>query len=363
MIAVGVFLAVVALGAVVQSPLRHWYKSSMRTRVYSQGRFDNPEGLAIDAQGTFYVGCQTRSNFFILDKTGKTVKEFRELEGYRNGAGKPGGFCRGLYIRIPEPGRVIQTATHNVVEFDVRGEKPKLIRIVGSQGSGPGQMDGPEGISRDVNGDLYVTDEHNLRVNVFDAEGRFLRSWPVPQDLQCVTVWKDRVYVSQNKRNYIAVYSKDGQEQFRIGHEAFFPLLLYITLPGAVLSLVVLMALRKPKAALLAGAAFLLAAAVGSGIDRWRHHQPGEFRLPDDMLVSPDGTELFIVDRWNNRIQVTDLDGRFKRMFGREGSGPGELSDPKQLAFDPDGNLWVADSGNHRLQCFTRDGAYLKKLD
>src|SRR5690349_9888560 len=98
MIAVGVFLAVVALGAVLQSPLRHWYKSSMRTRVYSQGRFDNPEGLAIDAQGTFYVGCQTRGNFFILDKTGKTVKEIKELEGYHNGAGKPSGFCRGLYI-------------------------------------------------------------------------------------------------------------------------------------------------------------------------------------------------------------------------------------------------------------------------
>jgi hypothetical protein len=89
MIAVGIFLAVVALGAVLQSPLRRWVKSTMRTRVFSQGRFDNPEGLAIDAQGTFYVGCQTRSNFFILDRTGKTVKEIRELEGYRSGAGKP----------------------------------------------------------------------------------------------------------------------------------------------------------------------------------------------------------------------------------------------------------------------------------
>src|SRR4029453_4924378 len=89
----------------------------------------------------------------------------------------------------------------------------------------------------------------------------------------------------------------------------------------------------------------------------------GEFRLPDCIAVSPDQKELFISDRWNNRIQVTDLDGKLKRQFGKKGSGRGEFNDPKQLAFDPDGNLWVADSDNHRLQVFTRDGAFLKVLE
>ena len=363
MIAVGALLGVIALGAVVQAPLRHWYKSNLRERVRSQGRFDNPEGLAIDSQGTIYVGNQNNSTFMVLDKSGKVTQELHELEGYHNGSGGPKGFCRGLYIVVPEPGHVIHVATHNIAEFDVRGEKAKLIRIMGSQGSGQGQMDGPEGISRDVNGDLYVTDEHNLRVNVFDAQGKFLRSWPVPQDLQCVTVFQDRVYVSQNKRNYIAVYSKDGKELFRIGHEALFPLVLYITLPGAVLGLVILMALKKPRPALLACGAFLAVAAVGCALDYARHDQPGEFRLPDYIAVSPDQKELFIVDRWNNRIQVTDLDGKFKRQFGKKGSGNGEFNDPKQLAFDPDGNLWVADSDNHRLQVFTRDGAFLRVVN
>jgi DNA-binding beta-propeller fold protein YncE len=62
-------------------------------------------------------------------------------------------------------------------------------------------------------------------------------------------------------------------------------------------------------------------------------------------------------------IQVTDLDGKFKRQFGKKGSGHGEFNDPKQLAFDPDGNLWVADSDNHRLQVFTRDGAFLRVVN
>ncbi|MBI3856437.1 MAG: NHL repeat-containing protein, partial [Planctomycetes bacterium] len=269
-------------------------------------------------------------------------------------------FCRGLYIVVPEPGRVIQTAIHNVVEFDARGEKPKLVRIIGAQGSGPGQVDGPEGVSRDSNGDIYVTDEHNRRIVVFDAQGKHLRSWSVPQDPQCVTVWQDRVYVSLDKRNYIAAYTKDGVEKFRIGHEALFPVVLYITIPGAVLSLVVLMALKKTKIALIATAAFLAAAGGGSALDFARHKMPGEFRLPDYMVVSPDQKELFIVDRMNNRIQVTDLDGNLKRVFGRKGSTPGHLLDPKQLAFDPAGNVWVADSDNNRLQVFTREGLFVK---
>lgn len=363
MIGVGALLALVALGAVVQRPVRKWIKSNFRKPVPAQGRFDNPEGLAIDAAGTIYVGNQNTGKLLILDRAGKTVQEIAELEGYVNGAGGTNGFCRGLYIVIPEPGRVIQTAYHNVVEFDVRGAKPKLIRIIGSKGSGPGQMDGPEGLSRDANGDLYVTDEHNLRINVFDAEGRHLRSWPVPQDLQHLLVWQDRVYVSQNKRNYIAVYSKDGVEKFRIGHEALFPLVLYVTIPGAVLSLVVLMAMKKTTPALLACAGFLAAAAIGSGLDWLRHEQPGEFRLPDCIALSPDRQELFISDRHNHRIQVTGLDGTFKRTFGREGSAPGELQDPKQLAFDAEGNLWVADSDNHRLQVFTREGKFLRVVD
>src|SRR5262245_2669725 len=110
MIAVGVFLGLVALGAALQRPVRKWFRSTFQPRVLSTTRFDNPEGLAIDAQGTFYVGCQTRGNFFMLDKSGKTVREITELEGYTSGSGAPRGFCRGLYIRIPEPGRVIQTA-------------------------------------------------------------------------------------------------------------------------------------------------------------------------------------------------------------------------------------------------------------
>ncbi|HEY3226664.1 MAG TPA: SMP-30/gluconolactonase/LRE family protein [Planctomycetota bacterium] len=356
-------IAAAVLGILSRTPLRRLIRPSTHKHEAVKGRFANPEGLAIDAQGNFYVGNQDTGSLVILDRHGKMVKEIASLEGYRNGDGEPGGFCRGLYIVVPEPGRVIQTATHNVVEIDARSETAKLVRIIGSRGAGPGQMDGPEGVSRDVNGDLYVTDEHNRRINVFDAQGRFLRSWSVPQDPQCVTVLGDRVYVSLNKRNYLACYSKDGVERFRIGHEALFPIVLYVTIPAGVVSFALFMILRRKKLALILAAVFAGVGAGGSWADYIRHVGPGEFRVPDGIAVSPDGTELFIVDRYNCRIQVTDLDGHFKREFGRPGRKHGELSDPKQVAFDPEGNVWVADSGNHRLQAFSPDGRFLRVLE
>jgi sugar lactone lactonase YvrE len=362
LILIGVVCAVVAIGAAVRNPVKKMFKLGSK-HAASTGRFQNPEGLAFDSLGNIYVANQDDGEFLVLDKNGKLLKKFGEIEGYHDGKGRPSRFCRGLYIRVPEPFHVFTTAVHNGVEFDCSGDKPKLIRIFGSQGPGWDQVDGPEGIWRDANGDVYMTNEHERRIVVYDKDGKHLRSWSVPQDPQSLMIWKDRVYVSLDKRNYITCYTKTGEEMFRIGHPSAFPYFLYVCIPAALISLVG--CLVKGKAALgwLLFLGFGAVAGAGSAWDDWRHDQPGEFRLCDDLAISPDGTELFIGDRHNERIQVTDLDGHFKRMFSGPGSKPGELNDPKQLAFDADGNLWVCDSDNHRLSCFSREGKFLRLLE
>jgi len=47
----------------------------------------------------------------------------------------------------------------------------------GSQGSGPGQFQMPQGIAVDAAGHVYVTDTYNHRVQVFDNDGAFLMQW------------------------------------------------------------------------------------------------------------------------------------------------------------------------------------------
>jgi len=320
----------------------------------------NPEALCFDQDGALYVGNQDSSDIVVLNPDGTFRSKFDKVEGYVNGDGAPSNISRGLYMHCTAPGRLLFTAYHNVVDLDVSGPTPKLVRIIGKRGSGPGEMDGPEGVSKDKNGDIYVTDEHNLRINVFKEDGTYLRSLSVPQDPQYVLVLGDRLYYSLNKRNVVVCSTKDGREILRLGHEALFPLFCYLGVPASVAAFVILTAMKKPGRGLLAALALGAVCALACGWDYRRHSQPGENRRPDCITPSPDGQRLYVSDRDNGRIQVYDLEGKFLFGFGEEGEGPGQLKDPIQTAFDKEGRLWVCDSFNHRLSVFTADGKFLK---
>ncbi len=351
-----VVVAIVVAALPLRTPIRKAWRRANPRHAPSYGMLKNPEGIAFDRDGTVYVGNQDSGDITILNPDGTFQSRFDKVEGYVSGDGSPTSISRGLYMHFPAPGRLLMTAYHNVVEIDVRGNVPKLIRIIGKKGAGPGEMDGPEGLSKDTNGDLYVTDEHNLRINVFKEDGSYLRSLPLEQDPQYVLVLGNRLYYSLNKRNYIVCTTKEGKEILRVGHEALFPLFCYIGVPASLAAFVVFTLRRKPLHGLTAASMIGLLTVAACGWDYWRHSRPGENRRPDCITPSPDGKKLYVSDRDNGRIQVYDLEGKFLFAFGEEGGQVGQLQDPIQTAFDREGRLWVCDSGNHRLQIFTADG-------
>ena len=94
---------------------------------------------------------------------------------------------------------------------------------------------------------------------------------------------------------------------------------------------------------------------------------PGKFKLPYD--VDFDGLgNIFVADTQNHRIQKFTPQGRFIKMWGRNGGdgtpgvGPGEMDQPRGLATDPFGNVWVADHENARVLKFDNDGRLLLTL-
>jgi sugar lactone lactonase YvrE len=94
-----------------------------------------------------------------------------------------------------------------------------------------------------------------------------------------------------------------------------------------------------------------------SGMDH-KLTAPGDFARPTNVAVNADGN-LFVADTLNDRIEVFDADGQFVRTFGKAGDGPGYFARPKGIAIDSDGHVWVADSVQSRVQVFTPEGKLL----
>ena len=80
----------------------------------------------------------------------------------------------------------------------------------------------------------------------------------------------------------------------------------------------------------------------------------GQFFGPRGMAVSD--AAIYITDTGNERVQQFTRDGAFVAAWGGYGAGPDQLIEPVGIALGPDGNVYVADSGNARIAIFTPAG-------
>ncbi|MGH7739881.1 MAG: NHL repeat-containing protein [bacterium] len=77
----------------------------------------------------------------------------------------------------------------------------------------------------------------------------------------------------------------------------------------------------------------------------------GKLNEPNGVAVGPAGL-IYVVDTWNQRIQVFTKSGKFKRAF----TAPGGFYGPRELTVDANGNVYVADTGKHRIVKFNPKG-------
>ena len=88
----------------------------------------------------------------------------------------------------------------------------------------------------------------------------------------------------------------------------------------------------------------------------------GLFDQPSGIDMSVNGTEFFVIDKNNNRIQVFQFDGPFVTTWGSDGTSQGQLKQPTGIAVDPSGKIvYVTDTGNNRIQKFDSNGNFIAK--
>jgi len=91
--------------------------------------------------------------------------------------------------------------------------------------------------------------------------------------------------------------------------------------------------------------------------------QPGDlFGQPTDVAWDAAG-DIFVADGYrNSRIAKYDKNGRWIKSWGSKGTDPGQFDVPHSIAVDAQGNVYVAELGNKRIQVFDNDGTPKKQL-
>jgi sugar lactone lactonase YvrE len=79
------------------------------------------------------------------------------------------------------------------------------------------------------------------------------------------------------------------------------------------------------------------------------------FYMPSAIAIDGAG-DLFVLDTGNHRVQKFGPGGKYLATYGRKGQGPGEFYYPAWLALDDKGFLYVSDPNNQRIQVLTPDG-------
>ena len=225
------------------------------------------------------------------------------------------GACKGRLDFPQQPGRltgvgvapngtifVSDQDNHKIHVFDA---DRKFIRSFGQQGVEKGQLQHPTGVTISTDGFLYVT--HCNGVDVMKDDGVFMKrigcgTLKNPWD---VAVHQGEVFVADNGSHHVAVFSQDGELIRTIGSQ-------------------------------------------GTG--------PGQFIGPTGVAISPDG-ELYVSDGSNGQVQVLTPQGVYIREFGK-----GQLSYQHMLLFSADKHVLVADQCNYRVAVFNQDGALVSSL-
>ena len=230
----------------------------------------------------------------------------------------------------------------------------------GRHGISDGRFTKPRAIAVDTSDRLYVVDM-TARIQVFDADGNYLRHWQTPDHKNgCPTGLNfDRVgnlLVANTHYFELLIYSADGNLLRTIGGKSGHG-------PGEFGF--VTNAVEGPD-----GCYYIAEYGEYDRIQKFTHDgkfllqwgghgdQPGQFVRPQSLDADERG-RIWVADAANHRVQVFDADGRFQFAWGHEGGAPGELSYPYGLKLDGQGHVYICEYGNSRIQKFTLDGKSL----
>lgn len=263
----------------------------------------------------------------------------------------------------PDEARIIyERSLISSADVEIESEDSAFKRFVtGARRTGIG-MGKPFGVTVHQ-GRVFVSDTLKRQVIAFDVRmgkfieigikspGQLIRPMGLDVDLQ------GNLYVCDATLKQILVFDRDGKYLRRFGKAEMFdrPAGLTVTPEGDRVFVVDTGGVSSDRHRVLvfdpsSGELLNTISRRGNG--------EGELNLPREATVGLDGN-LYVVDGGNFRVQVFTPTGEYLRSFGAIGRRSGQFSRPKGIGVDPDGNIYVADTAFGNFQIFNMQGQLL----
>lgn len=336
------------------------------------GQFNRPGGIAVDRA----------NNIWVADIGNDRVEEFSSKGGFLGQLGGPGGG----HGQFSEPRGLSTDNSGDVWLADAGNDRLQeigtTVQFAGDAGNDTvtGDLAHPVGTATDSAGDVYVADAGHDKVQEFDKEGHFVRAWGGAgtgpgafTKISSIAVGPEgHVYVAELTRLQIFTASGefieqetefsdlvaicfDPQGEF-YGVEGNNPKGVYNLFGGQLINWYTLeilghLSVTKTHFTLPRGTAL------------------GDVSEANGIAVAEGGKTIWISDKGNERVDKLELSGtllsrKLKAVgqFGTQGTGAGQVLEPGGLAVDHSGNVWVADTGNDRLEEFNSTGGFVTQV-
>jgi DNA-binding beta-propeller fold protein YncE len=223
------------------------------------------------------------------------------------------------------------------------------------------QLAEPYGLAVDSKNNLYVADQKVGAIFIFNTETRDVELIKNKTHAHFVRIIglamddNDRLFVSDPGLHHVLVFDAAHKAEDVVTEGMVDPGGLALDRENRLLYVA---DVTLDQVLVYDADSFKLLRKIGTTGHNHELTTPGDFSRPTGVAVDQDGN-LYVCDTLNNRVEIFDADGKFVSAFGKAGDGPGYFARPKGIAIDSDGHIWVADGQQDRVQVFNKEGQLL----